>query len=62
MAIDFTIPDDAKDVRARVRQWVQDECIPAEQRLVDGETLDSVRSPTRSCRWSWDKATLARCR
>lgn len=47
MAIDFTIPDDAKEVRARVRQWVQDECIPAEQRLVDGEALDSVLKDLR---------------
>ena len=47
MAIDFTIPDDAKEVRARVRQWVQDECIPAEQRRVDGEALDSVLKDLR---------------
>ena len=30
MAIDFEIPDDAKALRERVRQWVHDECIPAE--------------------------------
>ncbi|MCR9269198.1 MAG: acyl-CoA dehydrogenase family protein [Hyphomonadaceae bacterium] len=47
MAVDFTIPDDAKEVRARVRQWVQDECIPAEKRLVAGETLDDVLSDLR---------------
>lgn len=47
MAIDFVIPDDAKEVRARVRQWVQDECIPSEKRLVDGESLDSVLSDLR---------------
>ena len=47
MAIDFTIPDDAKEVRTRVRQWVQDECIPAEKRLVDGEALDSVLGDLR---------------
>jgi acyl-CoA dehydrogenase len=48
MAIDFVIPDDAKEVRARVRQWVQDECIPAEKRLQNGEALDSVLSDLRS--------------
>jgi len=39
MAIDFDIPADAKAMRERVRQWVQDECIPAEKRLVAGEDL-----------------------
>ena len=29
VAIDFEIPEEAKAVRALVRQWVQDECIPA---------------------------------
>ena len=29
MAIDFTIPEDAKEVRERVRLWVQNECLPA---------------------------------
>lgn len=47
MAIDFVIPDDAKEMRARVRQWVQDECIPAEKRLQSGEALDSVLSDLR---------------
>ncbi|MEM9572680.1 MAG: acyl-CoA dehydrogenase family protein [Pseudomonadota bacterium] len=47
MAIDFVIPDDAKEMRARVRQWVQDECIPAEKRLHSGEALDSVLSDLR---------------
>jgi len=47
MAIDFVIPDDAKEVRARVRQWVQDECIPAEKRLAGGEALDKVIADLR---------------
>jgi acyl-CoA dehydrogenase len=42
MAIDFVIPDEAKEVRARVRQWVQDECIPAEKELADGKPLKDV--------------------
>ena len=36
MSIDFEIPAEAKAVRERVRQWVQDECLPAEKRLHDG--------------------------
>ncbi len=51
MAIDFTIPDEAKEVRLRVRQWVQDECIPAEKELEDGgdyqEVLTRLRKKAR---------------
>ncbi len=36
MSIDFEIPAEAKAVREKVRQWVQDECIPAEKRLHEG--------------------------
>ena len=46
MAIDFTIPDDAKEVRARVRKWVHEECIPAEKRLTDGEAFPDAVSYT----------------
>ena len=52
MSIDFEIPPDAKAVRERVRQWVQDECIPAEARVVDKESyktvLDELRSKARA--------------
>ncbi|MEO0983368.1 MAG: acyl-CoA dehydrogenase family protein [Pseudomonadota bacterium] len=52
MAIDFEIPEDAKEVRARVRTWVQEECIPAEQRMLDGapykEVLAELRRKARS--------------
>jgi len=47
MAIDFEIPDDAKAVRERVRQWVHDECIPAEKRLIDGEDYKTVLNELR---------------
>lgn len=47
MAIDFTIPDEAKEVRERVRQWVQDECIPAEVELENGKPLQVVISALR---------------
>lgn len=47
MAIDFTIPDDAKEVRARVRKWVHEECIPAEKRLTDGEAFPTVLKELR---------------
>src|SRR5206468_5542172 len=33
MSIDFEIPTEAKAIREKVRQWVQDECIPAEKEL-----------------------------
>ncbi|MEQ9314459.1 MAG: acyl-CoA dehydrogenase family protein, partial [Henriciella sp.] len=48
MSIDFTIPDEAKQVRERVRQWVQDERIPAEKRLTDGEDYKTVLTELRA--------------
>ena len=47
MAIDFEIPAAAKAVRERVRQWVQDECMPAEKRLIDGEDYKKVLGELR---------------
>src|SRR5436305_5249528 len=46
MAIDFEIPPEAKAIRERVRQWVHDECIPAESQL-DSKSLDDVLTPLR---------------
>lgn len=48
MAIDFEIPQAAKDVRARVRAWVEDECIPAEKRLAAGEDYKTVLNDLRA--------------
>src|ERR1700759_2555529 len=48
MAIDFEIPEDAKQIRARVRAWVQDECIPAEKRLKDKESYKQVLAELRA--------------
>ena len=52
MAIDFEIPAEAKAIREKVRQWVQDECHPAEQRLIEGAdyktTLDELRKKARA--------------
>lgn len=48
MAIDFEIPEDAKAIRARVRAWVQDECIPAEKRLKDKDTYKAVLAELRA--------------
>ena len=48
MAIDFEIPADAQAVRERVRQWVKDECIPAEKRLVDKESYKAVLAELRT--------------
>src|SRR5580658_10267353 len=46
--IDFEIPEEAKAIRARVRQWVHDECIPAEKRLLDGEEYKTVLGELRA--------------
>jgi len=48
MAIDFEVPADAKAVRERVRQWVHDECIPAEKRLLAGEDYKTVLGELRA--------------
>ncbi|MDP3853707.1 acyl-CoA dehydrogenase family protein [Phenylobacterium sp.] len=47
MAIDFDIPEDAKAIRLKVRQWVEDECIPAEKKLVDKESFKTVLDELR---------------
>jgi acyl-CoA dehydrogenase len=47
MAIDFEIPAEAKAMRERVRQWVHDECIPAEKRLLDGEDYKTLLAELR---------------
>src|ERR1700758_2996523 len=46
MAIDFEIPPEAKAIREKVRQWVHDECIPAEKEL-DTKPLAEVLGPLR---------------
>ena len=48
MSIDFEIPEDAKAVRERVRQWVHDECIPAEERLAAGADYKSLLKELRA--------------
>ncbi|HUB86186.1 MAG TPA: acyl-CoA dehydrogenase family protein [Rhizomicrobium sp.] len=52
MAIDFEIPAEAKAIRAKVRQWVEDECRPAEKKLMDGAdyktTLAELRKKARA--------------
>ncbi len=48
MAIDFEIPEDAKAVRAKVRQWVDDACIPAEPRITDKDSFHTVLSELRT--------------
>lgn len=47
MSIDFEIPEDAKAVRERVRQWVHDECIPAEERLAAGADYKTLLAELR---------------
>ncbi|HEX6031905.1 MAG TPA: acyl-CoA dehydrogenase family protein [Tepidiformaceae bacterium] len=50
--IDFEIPAEAQEVRERVRKFVQDECIPAEEHLQQGrpykEVLGELRQKARS--------------
>jgi acyl-CoA dehydrogenase len=52
MAIDFEIPEEARKIRQRVREWVHDECIPAEGRIKDEasyrEVLAELRGKARS--------------
>jgi acyl-CoA dehydrogenase len=52
MSIDFEIPEEAKAIRARVRAWVHDECIPAEAELLAGrdykEVLGELRAKARA--------------
>ena len=47
MAIDFEIPPDAKAIREKVRQWVNDECRPAEKKLMDGGDYKTVLGELR---------------
>lgn len=47
MSIDFSIPAEAKAIRAKVRQWVHDECIPAEKQL-GTKPLEDVLAPLRA--------------
>ncbi|TAL31467.1 acyl-CoA dehydrogenase family protein [Phenylobacterium sp.] len=52
MSIDFEIPAEAKAIRERVRQWVHDECIPAQERITDKESykkvIDELRTKARA--------------
>src|SRR3979490_726457 len=47
MSIDFEVPAEAKAIREKVRQWVHDECIPAEKEL-DSKPLDEVLGKLRA--------------
>ncbi len=49
--IDFEIPDETKAIRAKVRKFVQEECVPAEQQLETREyeeVLAELREKARS--------------
>ena len=48
MSIDFEIPAEAKAVRERVRQWVQDECVPAEKALIAGGDYKTILGALRT--------------
>lgn len=48
MAIDFEIPPEAKAVREKVRTFVNEYCIPAEARLKDKESYQTVLAELRA--------------
>jgi acyl-CoA dehydrogenase len=52
MSIDFEIPAEAKAIREKVRQWVHDECIPAQERIKDKasykKVIDELRTKARA--------------
>ena len=48
MSIDFEIPAEAKAVRERVRQWVNDEGRPAEKELHEGADYKTVLNALRA--------------
>ncbi|MBL8771202.1 MAG: acyl-CoA dehydrogenase family protein [Phenylobacterium sp.] len=48
MSIDFEIPAEAKAVREKVRQWVHDECIPAQERVKDKASFETVLQELRT--------------
>jgi acyl-CoA dehydrogenase len=48
MSIDFEIPAEAKAIRERVRQWVHDECIPAQERVTDKASFEKVLGELRA--------------
>jgi acyl-CoA dehydrogenase len=48
MSIDFEIPADAKAVREKVRQWVHDECIPAQEKIKDKASFQKILGELRT--------------
>jgi acyl-CoA dehydrogenase len=52
MSIDFEIPAEAKAIREKVRQWVHDECIPAQEKIKDKASykkiIDELRTKARA--------------
>ena len=52
MSIDFEIPAEAKAIREKVRQWVHDECIPAQEKIKDKasykKVIDELRTKARA--------------
>lgn len=48
MSIDFEIPAEAKAVREKVRQWVHDECIPAQEKIKDKASFQKVLGELRT--------------
>ena len=47
MAIDFEIPAEAKAIREKVRKWVHDECMPAQEKLIAGGDYKTILGELR---------------
>ena len=47
MTIDFAIPQEARMHRQRVRQWVHNECLPAEKEMLAGKDFKTVLAALR---------------
>ena len=48
MSIDFEIPADAMADREKVRQWVHDECIPAQEKIKDKASFQTILGELRT--------------
>jgi acyl-CoA dehydrogenase len=48
MALDFEIPPEAQAIRERVRKWVHDECVPAQEKLLAGGDYKTILGELRA--------------
>jgi acyl-CoA dehydrogenase len=48
MSLDFEVPAEAKAIREKVRKWVHDECMPAQERLLKGAEYKPLLAELRA--------------